>query len=222
MNGLDGVPMIRSGDHHRINIFALQNIPVITIRNSAGSTDTGILDRGFQPVIVRIANGSHAHLSLFLEAQHIGQVRHAHAADANVGDHEPVVRARLRVPAQNSSRRQIERARNQHAALEECPASDPMGVAHHEIESSFTAGLYCLPLATISRRSLLPMTFAVFCSAWSFRFQRTSPGNPQMISFPCVISIFLSPMFLSNIPVFISINPPSRSPAFTAFYADKS
>ena len=119
MNGLDGVPMIRSGDHHRINIFALQNIPVITIRNSAGSTDTGILDRGFQPVIVRIAHGSHAHLSLFLEAQHIGQVRHAHAADANVGDHEPVVRARLRVPAQNSSRRQIERARNQHAALEE-------------------------------------------------------------------------------------------------------
>ena len=35
-----------------------------------------------------------------------------------------------------------------------------------------------------------------------FFFQRTSPGNPQNLSFVYVISIFLSQMFLSNIPVF--------------------
>ena len=103
VHGLDRVPVIRRGDQHGINVFALQNIAVIAIRNYAGPAGLGILDGGFQPIIVRIANGGHADLSLLLEAQHVGQVRHAHAAHADVGDHEAAIRSRLRGPAQNAA-----------------------------------------------------------------------------------------------------------------------
>jgi hypothetical protein len=53
VNCLDSVPMIWGGDQHSVDIFAFENVAVITTSNARA----GVGDSGFEPVLIHVTHG---------------------------------------------------------------------------------------------------------------------------------------------------------------------
>jgi len=85
-----------------------------------------------QTIIIRIADGGHADLSVLLEAQHVGQVGHAHAAHADVGHYEAAGSLPAAMPSQNTEGARGNDPRHPaRCAGGIARACDPLSVAHY-------------------------------------------------------------------------------------------
>ncbi len=115
MDHLHGVPMIGSRNHHRIDVLALDDIPVVAIRHDARSK---LLQRIAQPIFIHIAHRRHVHVAGVDKPFHVVHVVAGHSARADKRDRQPFVRARRAFRAKHTRRKNHRqphsRPRNRH------------------------------------------------------------------------------------------------------------
>jgi len=87
---LDGVPVVGRGNDDGVDIFALEDITVISIGVDAGAGGLHCLG---EALLINVADSGYVDGAAVLESFHIAQMEPAHSADAYVGHREPLARA---------------------------------------------------------------------------------------------------------------------------------
>ena len=141
VDGLDGVPVVGCGDEDAVDVLSFEDVSVVAV--GLGLL-LGAAPGGFETVVVRVAHGRDLDFPLLLEAQHVLQVRAAHAAHADVRDDKATVGAGFAIRGEDAvrdDRGEANRARAEDGGgFEEVAAAVAKCVFHRRVRGGVLAG----------------------------------------------------------------------------------